>query len=41
MLASRHIQITSMWVFLLPLIIILGSIDLLTQGRSRRWPFPD
>jgi hypothetical protein len=27
-----------MWFFLLPLIIILGTIDTLTNGRSRSWP---
>lgn len=27
-----------MWFFLGPLIIILGTVDVLTNGRSRNWP---
>ncbi len=37
----RKFQIAAMWVFLLPLIIVLGTADVLTGGRSRKWPFPD
>jgi hypothetical protein len=33
----RTLQIAGMWVFLGPLIIILGTIDVLTGGRSRAW----
>jgi hypothetical protein len=31
--------IFGMWVFLAPLIAILGTVDFLTDGRSRTWPF--
>jgi len=34
-------KIGAMWLFLLPLIIILGSLDVLTKGRTRHWPFPE
>lgn len=34
----RTLRIAAMWVFLGPLIIILGTIDVLTDGRSRSWP---
>jgi hypothetical protein len=33
----RTLQIAAMWVFLGPLIIILGTVDVLTAGRSRIW----
>jgi hypothetical protein len=33
----RTLQIAAMWVFLGPLIVILGTIDILTAGRSRVW----
>ena len=36
-----RLKIAAMWFFLLPLIIILGTADRLTTGRSRTWPFPD
>lgn len=35
---TRHLLIAGMWLFLGPLIIILGSVDFLTKGRSRSWP---
>ena len=37
----RALQIAGMWLFLAPLIIILGTVDVLTEGRSRNWPFGD
>lgn len=33
----RSLQTAALWVFLGPLIIILGTIDVLTGGRSRAW----
>ena len=30
-----------MWLFLAPLIVILGTADILTKGRSRNWPLGD
>lgn len=33
----RNLQTAAMWVFLGPLIIILGTADVLTRGRSRTW----
>jgi hypothetical protein len=33
-----RVQIAAMWVFLGPLIVILGTVDRLTNGRSRNWP---
>lgn len=35
---ARSLQIAAMWLFLGPLIIVLGTADLLTGGRSRNWP---
>ena len=35
---SHQLRIVGMWVFLGPLIIILGTLDVLTNGRSRAWP---
>lgn len=35
---SHQLRIVGMWVFLGPLIIILGTLDVLTSGRSRAWP---
>ena len=32
------LRIAAMWVFLGPLIIILGTVDVLSNGRSRSWP---
>jgi hypothetical protein len=29
----------AMWIFLGPLIVLLGLLDLATAGRSRNWPF--
>lgn len=37
--AFQQLQIAAMWVFLAPLIIILGTADRLSLGRSRNWPF--
>ena len=37
----RTLQIAGMWLFLAPLIVILGTADVLTNGRSRNWPFSD
>jgi hypothetical protein len=36
----RALQLAALWLFLLPLIIILGTADILSGGRSRNWPFP-
>ena len=33
----RSLQIAGMWFFLGPLIILLGTMDVLTNGRSRNW----
>jgi hypothetical protein len=33
----RKIQIAAMWIFLAPLILILGMLDIVTRGRSRNW----
>lgn len=41
MFSTRSFQIAAVWLFLLPLIIILGTVDVLTNGRSRKWPFAD
>ncbi len=38
---TKHFKIAAMWLFLLPLIIILGTLDAMTNGRTRKWPFPD
>lgn len=35
---ARSLQIAAMWLFLGPLIIVLGTADVLTKGRSRSWP---
>jgi hypothetical protein len=34
----RSLRVAAMWFFLGPLIIILGTVDVLTNGRSRAWP---
>jgi len=34
----RTLQVAAMWLFLGPLIIVLGTTDVLTGGRSRNWP---
>lgn len=36
----RSLQLAGMWLFLMPLVIILGTADVLSGGRSRNWPFP-
>lgn len=33
----RTFKTAALWVFLAPLIIILGTVDVLTAGRSRAW----
>ena len=38
---DRSLRIAAMWFFLGPLIIILGTADALTKGRSRTWPLGD
>lgn len=38
MLNIRSSKIAAMWLFLLPLIIILGTVDVLSNGRTRNWP---
>jgi hypothetical protein len=35
---GQKLCIFGMWVFLGPLIIILGTVDVLSRGRSRKWP---
>jgi len=32
------LKVAGMWLFLAPLIIILGTIDVITKGRTRDWP---
>ena len=34
-----RLRIFASYVLLAPLIVILGTIDILTDGRSRDWPF--
>lgn len=38
---TQNLQIIGMWVFLAPLIVILGTADILTNGRGCSWPFND
>ncbi|MDB5622174.1 MAG: hypothetical protein JWR39_737 [Devosia sp.] len=33
----QRLRIVAIWVFLTPLIVILGTVDVLTNGRSRSW----
>ena len=35
----HSLKVAAMWFFLGPLIIILGAADILTNGRSRSWPW--
>lgn len=35
----RFLFVAGMWIFLAPLIIVLGTLDVLTGGESRSWPF--
>ena len=35
---SQRLYVAAMWVFLGPLIIVLGTADVLTRGRTRNWP---
>lgn len=35
------LRVYAMWIFLAPLIILLGTADLLTDQRTRSWPFAD
>ncbi|MCR6672151.1 hypothetical protein [Devosia ginsengisoli] len=37
----RSLQVAAMWLFLGPLIVVLGTADILTNGRSRNWPLGD
>lgn len=37
----RKLKIVAMWIFLGPLIIILGTVDVVTGGRSRKWLLGD
>ena len=34
----RSLKVAGMWLFLAPLIIVLGTLDVVTNGRSRDWP---
>jgi hypothetical protein len=34
---AHRVKMAAMWVFLAPLIIILGTADALTGGRTRNW----
>jgi hypothetical protein len=34
----QRIIVAAMWLFLMPLIIILGLVDTVTGGASRGWP---
>lgn len=34
----RFLLVAGMWIFLAPLIIILGTLDYLTDGETRNWP---
>jgi hypothetical protein len=38
---GQRLQIAGMWFFLAPLIVTLGTVDILTNGQSRHWPFDD
>ena len=35
---EEPLKVAGLFLFLLPLIIILGTIDSLTDGRSQHWP---
>jgi uncharacterized membrane protein len=35
---GQRLKVAGLFLFLLPLIVILGTIDFLTHGRSRNWP---
>ena len=37
-MSIRTLQTAALWFFLGPLIIVLGTADILTKGRSRAWP---
>lgn len=34
----QSLRVAGMWLFLAPLIVILGTVDFLTKGRTRSWP---
>jgi hypothetical protein len=34
----QRLRLAGMWLFLGPLIILLGIVDIVTNGRSRNWP---
>jgi hypothetical protein len=38
---SSALKEAAMWLFLAPLIIILGTADAITKGRTRNWPLGD
>lgn len=35
---AERLRVAGMWLFLAPLILMLGTLDVLTNGRSRSWP---
>ena len=35
----RVLFVAGFWIFLAPLIIVLGTLDVVTGGESRSWPF--
>jgi hypothetical protein len=35
----RKLKTFALWVFLAPLIVVLGTADVVTRKRSRHWPF--
>ena len=35
---GQRAKVAGLFIFLLPLVIILGTIDFLTDGRSQHWP---
>ena len=44
MLANNNVRFllaAGMWIFLGPLIVTLGTLDVLTNGGTRRWPFDE
>jgi hypothetical protein len=37
---THRIKLAAAWVFLAPLIILLGLADAMSAGRTRNWPLP-
>jgi len=35
---KSRFKAASLFMFLLPLIVILGTVDIVTKGRTRYWP---